>query len=155
MGLKITTERELLTPVEVDVLAKLGACGSPKTSSSQRGRSHQTIKNQFKGIYNKIEDMTGRRPYVGNITLFAIFGRFLLLSDRVYRCECGLIESRDLNAALNLRTLGLRETHACGQESSGSPFGVSETSLVEAGTKSCLPIRVHILESRMDVKEEA
>ena len=89
MGLKVVTEKELLTPAEVDVLAKLGACGSPKTSSSQRGRSHQTIKNQFKSIYNKIEDMTDKRPYVGNVTIFTIFGRFLTEEEVRYLIESG------------------------------------------------------------------
>lgn len=27
----------------------------------------------------------------------------LKLSDRIYRCDCGYVEDRDLNAALNLR----------------------------------------------------
>lgn len=40
----------------------------------------------------------------------------LTLSERVFRCEkCGLEIDRDLNAALNLRTLGLRGTNARGQ----------------------------------------
>ena len=29
--------------------------------------------------------------------------RDLKLSDRIYRCECGYVEDRDFNAALNLR----------------------------------------------------
>ena len=61
----------------------------------------------------------------------------LSLADCVYRCECGLVEDRDLNAAKNLGTLGLRGTHACGQGSSGLSIVVSETGLEEAGTKSC------------------
>ncbi len=27
----------------------------------------------------------------------------LKLSDRIYRCDCGYVEDRDFNAALNLR----------------------------------------------------
>lgn len=41
----------------------------------------------------------------------------LLLSERTYICDyCGFGVDRDLNAALNLRTLGLRGTNACGEE---------------------------------------
>jgi putative transposase len=59
------------------------------------------------------------------------------LSTRTYRCSCGYVEDRDVNAALNLRTLGLRETNACGHGSSGRRLGVDgETDVVEAGTRS-------------------
>jgi len=61
----------------------------------------------------------------------------LMLNDRVFRCECGFAEDRDLNAALNLRRLGHSRTNACGQESSGCSPGSrpagGETGLVEAG----------------------
>jgi putative transposase len=66
----------------------------------------------------------------------------LSLKDRLFRCDrCGLEIDRDLNAAINIRTLGLRGSHACGQEGSGSGFGLSETSLVEAGTG---PLGTHL-----------
>ena len=43
------------------------------------------------------------------------------LSDRIYEChKCGTIINRDLNAAINLSTVGTTETKACGQE--GSDF---------------------------------
>ena len=32
-----------------------------------------------------------------------LFKKDLKLSDRIYRCNCGYIEDRDINAALNLR----------------------------------------------------
>lgn len=45
----------------------------------------------------------------------------LTLADRIYDCpRCGVQIDRDLNAALNLRTLGQRETYACGHESAGA-----------------------------------
>jgi putative transposase len=53
----------------------------------------------------------------------------LSLLDRVFRCECGLEIDRDLNAAINLRNLAVRQvlpdqeaqaSKACGEESSGS-----------------------------------
>lgn len=45
----------------------------------------------------------------------------LTLKDRVYRCECGLILDRDINAALNLKRYGefhrnLYKNKACGEE---------------------------------------
>lgn len=58
------------------------------------------------------------------------------LSERTYRCDCGHAEDRDVNAAQNLHTLGLRGIDACGQEGSGSDSGLSETNLDEAGTQS-------------------
>lgn len=57
------------------------------------------------------------------------------LSDRTFKCDCGHTEDRDVNAAQNLRTLGLRGI-ACGQEGAGSDLGQSETGLDEAGTQS-------------------
>lgn len=60
----------------------------------------------------------------------------LALSDRVFRChECGLVEDRDVNAALNLRTLGLRGI-ACGPEGSGV-LTSTKPLRVEAGTMPC------------------
>jgi len=31
------------------------------------------------------------------------------LSDRIYKCECGLVIDRDHNAALNLKKIGLED----------------------------------------------
>lgn len=50
----------------------------------------------------------------------------MLLSERVYRCDCGREMDRDLNAAVNLHQLytpGFGEINACGQEGSGSDSG--------------------------------
>lgn len=60
----------------------------------------------------------------------------LTLKDRIFHCEsCGLKIDRDLNAAVNLRTLGLRGTDARGQEGSGLGFlGLGETGLDEPRT---------------------
>lgn len=59
------------------------------------------------------------------------------LSQRVYTCECGYVEDRDVNAALNLRTLGLRGNNACGHDSSGLVEMPGETVVDEARTKPC------------------
>ena len=63
----------------------------------------------------------------------------LSLSERVYRCEsCGLVMDRDLNAAINIRTVGLTGSYACGQEGSGSGRKTrTKPCLVEAGTERC------------------
>lgn len=58
------------------------------------------------------------------------------LADRTYKCDCGHIEDRDVNAAQNLCTLGLRGIDACGQEGAGLGLGQDETGLDEAGTQS-------------------
>lgn len=36
----------------------------------------------------------------------------LLLSERIFRCECGFVEDRDVNAAINLRNLAVSSTVA-------------------------------------------
>jgi putative transposase len=58
------------------------------------------------------------------------------LSERVYKCDCGHTEDRDVNAAQNLRTVGLAGIYACGQEGPDFDSGHSETGLDEAGTQS-------------------
>ena len=72
----------------------------------------------------------------------------LTLADRVWACEqCRVINERDMNAALNIRTEALRsvtdvpvvassgQKYACGAESAGSLCGESATFCDEAGTK--------------------
>jgi len=55
----------------------------------------------------------------------------LALAEREYVCEhCGLVVDRDVNAAMNLRTLGLGGIHARGEATAVS-------TLVEPRTKPC------------------
>ena len=63
----------------------------------------------------------------------------LTLAERVFRCRsCGLTIDRDLNAAKNLCTLGLRGTDACGHSTStGSSEELPASWVGEAGTKPC------------------
>lgn len=63
----------------------------------------------------------------------------LTLAERVFHCDqCGLTLDRDLNAARNLRTLGLRGIDARGQDGNVSSVKPDQTtSLEEAGTKPC------------------
>ncbi len=43
----------------------------------------------------------------------------LSLTDRIFKCDnCGLIIDQDINAAINIDTLGRREINACGDETS-------------------------------------
>lgn len=59
----------------------------------------------------------------------------LTLSERAFRCEsCGAEMDRDLNAARNLYTLGLREIYACGHRV--RPVDMKAV-MVEAGTNPC------------------
>ena len=97
MGLKIVTEKELLAPAEIDTLVKLGACGSLKLSSVQRKRSYHTVKSQLHIVRDKIEGATGRRPYIGNVAIFAIFGRFLTEEEVRYLIESGELHSWRMN----------------------------------------------------------
>jgi putative transposase len=62
----------------------------------------------------------------------------LTLNDRVFSCACGTSMDRDLNAALNLRSLadGLSVT-ACGQSSKSKSEQSDLVGLVEAGTTPC------------------
>ncbi len=75
----------------------------------------------------------------------------LELSDRIYRCEyCGLVLDRDLNAAINICTVGLTETgladllaaYACGDISAGSNSGLSETDIIETRTRCLEALRL-------------
>jgi len=61
----------------------------------------------------------------------------LTLADRVFVCEdCGFQTDRDLNAAKNLATLGLRGSHARGQNVSPSAL-TAKATLVEPRTNLC------------------
>lgn len=67
----------------------------------------------------------------------------LTLAVRTYRCDCGLILDRDLNAARNLAAWGVTQAiapsagempNACGEASAGRDFGPGGTDIDEAGT---------------------
>jgi len=67
----------------------------------------------------------------------------LALKDRVYQCAaCGLRIDRDVNAAINLRTLGLRGI-ACGSFDNPGESNFAVTERVEAGTKPCPLVGTH------------
>ena len=59
----------------------------------------------------------------------------LLLSDRVFRCECGNVIDRDLNASLNIRDcVPIADGELTPVDRSASDIGISISStLVEAG----------------------
>jgi len=67
----------------------------------------------------------------------------LTLSDRVYKCNCGLVINRDLNAAINLKNYGLKQLRAVSPEVTPVEMEAltcrvaSETTVVEAGISEC------------------
>ncbi len=72
----------------------------------------------------------------------------LSLSERVFVCEnCGNVLDRDLNAAINLRTVAVSSIdtqNACGERSSGYHIGDSETALAEAGTNHLCGMSINV-----------
>jgi putative transposase len=72
----------------------------------------------------------------------------LSLSERTYVCEdCGMVLDRDLNAAINLRTVAVSSIdtqNACGQKSAGVFNGTRETVLDEAGTNHLYGLSIKV-----------
>jgi putative transposase len=62
--------------------------------------------------------------------------RALVLADRVFRCECGLVLDRDLNAAINLRPGVPRPLDVDGG-GAGYRIADSETTPSDASTEHC------------------
>jgi len=91
-------------------------------------------------VINRFEPTSKRCSSCGAIK------KDLRLADRTYVCEnCGLVIDRDLNAAINICTVGFTGNYACGDGSSGSKSDLSETTVagemqsnspIEAGTAS-------------------
>jgi putative transposase len=67
----------------------------------------------------------------------------LSLSDRVYKCDCGMVIDRDLNASINLRNYGLNKIGRVIPESTPVEMAalacssISETTVDEAGIYDC------------------
>ena len=78
-----------------------------KAVASQKFYEFQT-KLKAKCIENGIELRIVDRWYPSSKTCHCCghIRKDLKLSERVYRCDCGFIEDRDFNAALNLRVCG-------------------------------------------------
>lgn len=72
----------------------------------------------------------------------------LTLADRTFICKaCGLVIDRDLNAAINLRTVAVSSIdtqNAYGEKSAGSFNGRSETVLVEVGTNQHCSVSINV-----------
>ena len=68
----------------------------------------------------------------------------IALDERVFRCDrCGFEIDRDLNAARNIRTVGLTGIYACGPEGAGDRReATAKPCRVEAGTKPWVHSRV-------------
>ena len=56
----------------------------------------------------------------------------LSLEDRIYICECGHIEDRDLNASINLEDVGLSTLSSRGIKACGESVRLLETSDLKA-----------------------
>ena len=54
----------------------------------------------------------------------------LKLSDRIYRCNCGYIEDRDINAALNLRDA---KTYKLAQKSNYKYVPMAKSGIYDCG----------------------
>ena len=71
----------------------------------------------------------------------------LSLSDRVYKCDCGKVIDRDLNAAINLKNYGLKQLRAVSPEVTPVEMealacsNTSETTVIEAGISECSLVR--------------
>jgi putative transposase len=62
----------------------------------------------------------------------------LKLSDRIFKCnECNFEIDRDLNASLNLYTLGLREINACGHRTSTLDKKSKASKMAETRNNQC------------------
>lgn len=96
-------------------------CLAKAVADSSLSELHRQIR--YKAAWRGVKVLTADRWFpsskmcssCGNVK------KALTLSDREYFCEsCGVIEDRDLNAAINLRNLAVSSTvAACGEASSG------------------------------------
>ena len=68
----------------------------------------------------------------------------LNLSDRIYKCSCGLEIDRDLNASLNLCTLGYRGSKACGHSTSTLDLCQEASIMDEARIKTVNKINTYL-----------
>ena len=72
----------------------------------------------------------------------------LSLNERTYICEdCGLVLDRDLNAAINLRTVAVSSIdtrNAYGERSAGVFNGTRETALAEVGTNQLYGVSMKV-----------
>ena len=64
-------------------------------------RTKPKVKCDDNGIELRIADRF--YPSSKNMSLLWFYKKDLKLSDRIYKCSCGYVEDRDLNASFNLR----------------------------------------------------
>ncbi len=113
-------------------------CLAQAVSDSNFGEIRRQL--EYKSAFHGTHLVTVDRFYPSSKTCSAcgFIKPELSLSERVFVCEdCGLVLDRDVNAAINLRTVAVSSIdtqNACGERSAGSVNGRCETALIEAGT---------------------
>lgn len=113
----------------VIVLEDLNVAGMMKNrrlakavADSSMSELHQQVR--YKAAWRGVQVVTADRWYPSSKTCSSCgkIKALLSLSEREFCCDfCGVVEDRDLNAAINLRNLaGSSPVTACGEASSGS-----------------------------------
>lgn len=102
---------------------------------------------EYKGVWNDCLIVTADRFFPSSKTCSECgwVNDGLKLSGRTWVClDCGCVHDRDHNASVNLKNWGVdallavsptERLNACGEEGSGSGFGLGETILCEAGSR--------------------
>jgi len=140
---KLTRAKSVIVIEDLNVQGMLAnRCLSRAISDVGFGELRRQL--EYKGKWYGCTILVADRFYPSSKTCSAcgLVNHDLTLSDREWTCpECGTIHDRDLNAALNLEHLAVRETESlnvCGEEGSGLDFGSGETSLSEAETRQAV-----------------
>ena len=100
----VKTKPSYITIEDLNVSGMMKNRHLSKTVASQRFYEFK-VKLQAKCKENGIELRVVDRWYPSSKTCHCcgVIKKDLKLSDRIFRCNCGYVEDRDMNAALNLK----------------------------------------------------
>lgn len=100
----VKTKPSYITMEDLNVKGMMKNRHLSKAVASQKFSEFRT-KLKYKGDENGIELRIADRFYPSSKLCHCCgcIKKDLKLSDRIYKCDCGYVEDRDLNAALNLR----------------------------------------------------
>ena len=100
----VKTKPSYITIEDLNVSGMMKNRHLSKTIASQRFYEFK-VKLQAKCKENGIELRVADRWYPSSKTCHCcgVIKKDLKLSDRIFRCNCGYVEDRDMNAALNLK----------------------------------------------------